>query len=369
VKTPPTRNKLLFALALIGLPSGALAESSGLVAGSKGLIHRVSDKGETYEDLADFYYGKRYLSLHLRLFNGRSEPLQKGTSIIIPTYALLPLKRGQTIAMFAEQNLSDPGRADYLAELHGLKPKDRQSPKPGIRFRVVESLKHVVRPGETLRSIARVYYRDVSSERLRLIILYNKLASGSVKPGMALRIPLDSPEFSREAVLLRAKRSFERTEQAEELADASDKSDRPEKDKGERKAPLRKRARFTAKERGERDDDDLPKGDSPAPEVEKSAAPKRIDDLLEELERTCSDGDYKECDERGKQIFASAPQNATSARAEILRLRAVALVALARIEESKSVFRQLLKLDPDYDLDLYRTSPKILDVFQAVAER
>ncbi len=203
--TRTTKSEAFALLLLLLLPRAANAQLSGLNTGSRGLIHKVSDKGEGYEDLAELYYGKRYLSLHLRAFNNRPEPLQKGLSINIPTFSWVPVKRGQTLAQFAEQYLFDPGRADYLAELHGLKGKDRISPKPGTRLKVVDSLKHVVRPGETLRSIARLYYRDASSERLRLVILYNKLTSGNVKSGMALRIPLDGNEFSRDAVIARAK--------------------------------------------------------------------------------------------------------------------------------------------------------------------
>src|SRR6185369_5732299 len=126
-------------------------------------------------------------SLHLRLFNGRPEPLSKGVSIIIPTYSLVAVKRCQTVQQFAGQYLADGSRADYLCELHGLRGKERQNPRPGARLRVIDSLKHIVKPGESLRSIARVYYRDVSAERLRLIILYNKLPGPNVKSGMALR--------------------------------------------------------------------------------------------------------------------------------------------------------------------------------------
>src|SRR5262245_26039963 len=94
-------------------PVEANAQVSGLNTSSRGLIHKVSDKGESYEDLAELYYGKRYLSLHLRLFNSRPEPLPKGSSINIPTFSWVQLKRGQTLVQFAEQYLFDPGRADY----------------------------------------------------------------------------------------------------------------------------------------------------------------------------------------------------------------------------------------------------------------
>jgi len=150
----------------------ATARANGSGA-TKGVIHKIGDKGETYEDLAEHYYGKRYLALHLRLFNRRAEPLARGTTIIIPTFSMVQTKRGQTLEQFAEANLMDPTRAEYLAELHGLRGKDRAQPKPGTKLRVVPSLKHLVRPGESLRTIARLYYRDAGAERLKLLSLFN----------------------------------------------------------------------------------------------------------------------------------------------------------------------------------------------------
>jgi LysM repeat protein len=379
----PTLVSVLSLAVLLGSASRALADKGA----SGEITHRVSEKGETYEDLADFYYGKRWLSLHLRIFNRRPEPLAKGSTILIPTFSLRSVKRLQTLQQFAEQSLADPERADYLAELHHLSEKDRITPKPGTRLKVVTSLRHVVRPGETLKSIATTYYRDGSKDRMRLIILYNKLSSAIVKPGQGLRIPLDLPEFNQETVLARSKKTFERTMVAEVEKEAATKAATPPPPELEAKRVMvRKRVRpHVDRELRERDKDkdrssgvappaeeeqELPRGDSPAQEVEhEKASASRIDDEIETLERSCSDGEYKSCEERAKKLVAMLPVGAFSGRVEILRLRAFALVALGRVEESKETFRNLLKLDPEYDLDLYRTSPKILDVFQAVAER
>jgi hypothetical protein len=369
---------------VLAAPSAAVADKSS----SGEVTHRVSEKGETYEDLADFYYGKRWLSLHLRIFNRRPEPLAKGSTILIPTFSLRSVKRLQTLQQFAEQNLADPGRADYLAELHHLSDRERVTPKPGARLKVVTSLRHVVRPGETLKSIATTYYHDGSKERMRLMILYNKLSSAIVKPGMGLRIPLDLPEFNQETVLARSRKTFERTMVAElEREPAPRIAVSPPPDLEAKRAMVRKRVRPHMDREREHDkdkdkdrstgpapaadDEELPRGDAPPEEPEHvvQSSGSRIDDEIETLERSCSDGEYKSCEDRAKQLVAMIPVGAVSSRVEILRLRAFALVALGRVEESKDAFRQLLKLDPEYDLDLYRTSPKVLDVFQAVAER
>lgn len=371
---PPLARAFLALLALLAAGGEARAD---LVAGSRGLIHRVTDKGESYEDLAEFYYGKRYLSLHLRMFNGRPEPLTKGTSIIIPTYITVPSRHGQTMQQFAEANLNDPGRADYLVELHGLRGRDRTSPRAGLRLRVVESLRHVVRPGESLRSIARIYYRDVGPERLKLLMLYNKLASeAAVHSGISLRIPLDSPEFSREAVLARARRPFERGAGAVAEAPPVPVPAAP----ADRRPQARRRPATGGHDRADHDpqrgreetgvEAASDEGAAARSEAEPAArSADRPEDPLEAVERACDDGDFAGCEREARRRLDAPPAAAAATRVELLRLEAFALIAQGRVEESKAAFRDLLKLDPEYDLDLYRTSPKILGVFQAVAER
>jgi hypothetical protein len=352
----------------IAILVAAFCFSTAASANTRGIIHKVTDKGETYEDLAEHYYGKRYLALHLRLFNLRAEPLAKGTTIIIPTYTIVSVKPRQTLTQFAQQNLADPGRAEYVAELHGLRGKERTQPRPGTKLRVVQSLKHLVRPGESLKTIARIYYRDGGPERLKLLVLYNKLTSQDVRPGMSLRIPLDEREFAAATVAARARRTFAIGSSA--VAEVKDR-ERPRETPPAKvavKKPPAKRPDKPAEKDGE-----LPEGDPEAtaeeenPEAVAAAAPSA--DPLESLDRLCGDGDYTACEAQATKVFGEMPAGQISSRAEVLRLRAVALVALGKVEEAKTTFRKLLELDPEYDLDLYRTSPKILDVFQAVAER
>lgn len=329
----------------------ALAIAAGPVstAPQRGVIHKITDKGETYEDLAEHYYGKRHLAAQLRLFNRRAEPLGRGTTIIIPTYSLVPVKPKQTLKEFAEQNLADPARADYLAELHDLRGKEKVTPKPGTRLKVVQSLKHLVRPGESLKTIARLYYRDAGGDRIKLLVLYNKMSNAAVKTGMSIRIPLDGPEFNHAVVSARAKRPFERA--------------------NETPAPVastlvKRKINPTPIER------DPPATVSNANEAAgKERPPPAFDEAMETIERACDDGEYAACESDAHKLIEGAPSLPATSKVELYRLRACALVAMGRVDESKESFRALLKLDPEYDLDLYRTSPKILDVFQAVAER
>lgn len=310
-------------LLLLGLgPSSAWAEES------RGITHKVTDKGEGYAEIAEHYYGKRYLERHLRLFNRRPEPLDRGTLIYLPTARTVVAKRGDTWEGLAKEHLLDAKRGDYLAELLGS-----NKPKAGQVVPIVASVNHAVRPGESLRSIARLYYRDAGARRLKLLMLYNKLSSERVKK--TLRIPLDGGEFAKEAVLGRAKIPFSGKRQIAEKADP----------------PPKRRA------------------EKPEPKAAKKVDLRRLEESVDEAEALYDEGEYERCVTFTRAELAAAPDGPSDPKIELLRLEAQALVALSRYPESRIRFKELLLLDPKYELDLYRTSPKILDVFEAVAER
>lgn len=331
------RRSQFFVLALCSLWSNADAQAE------KGVFHRVTDAGETYADIADHYYGHRYLERHLRLFNRRPEPLREGTTIIIPTFELVVLKKNQSMADFAAEHLSDPGRAEYLAELHNLRGKDRKLPKPaGRRFKVVPSLKHVAKRGETLESIANLYYRDVGQRRLRLLMLYNKMPNEAVKNGAAIRIPLDSQEFNRNNVAFRAKETFSIKKA---IAEAPPPREPP---------PPPPRS--------------IASGGLPPPAVTKAKPPRNLAEDLEHAERLYGDGDYESSAKVAERALADESGRARH-RVELLRVLAYAQIALGDFQASRSTFKKLLELEPKYQLDLYQTSPKILDIFEAVALR
>lgn len=314
---------LAAALALaLTLPLAAAADARP----SRGVLHRVKRAGETYGAIAEHYYGQRFLGHHLRVVNRQPEPLQPGRTLIIPTSREVALPPGQSLEAFAEANLGDRGRAEYLERLHFLRSK---RPRPGKRLLVPTSLRHVVRPGESLGSIARTYYRDASKRRLALLRLYNRRPSNTLRVGDVLRIPLDTEPFHHAAVLRRSKQDFEATA-----------SSVP--------AP--------------------PPAVAPAP---REGRPRRVDRAagrreVERAERLYGDGRYEECLKSAQRALeredAALPKQT---RLELLRLAGAALVALERIDEAVQAFTRLRRADEDYELDLYRTSPKILDVFES----
>lgn len=326
---------LALVLLLTVVPTFAWASKGGPV------LHKVRSDQETYADLADHYYGKRYLEKHLRLFNRKPEPLAKGTTIIIPTYRFITPKPGQTLAEFAKTYLNDEERASYLAAVHGL--KKGRIPR-GKKLKVVQSLPHVVRPGESLKAIARTYYRETNPNRLRLLMLYNKLETARVRVGMTLRIPLDGKEFSHRAVAERADESFDPSEDVDAEIVSGPVGPPVIKKKG---------ARAVRREQRER----------------RAADSERVEANLETAERLYDEGDYDACAKITAEALATVGSAPKTTRAEVMRVSAFALIALGEYGEARARFKELLSVDPKYELDLYQTSPKILDVFQSVAER
>lgn len=323
--------------------SAALIALLMLAPAAKGpVLHKVGTDGETYAAIADHYYGKRYLERHLRLFNRKAEPLKKGTTILIPTYRWVAPRPGTTVQDFAKSYLNDAERAGYVAALHGLK-RDRL-PR-GKRLRVVQSLPHTVRPGESLSSIAQTYYRESGAGRLKLLRLYNKLKSDRPRVGMRLRIPLDGKEFAYKRVIGRRARPFDANpvESTPKLAAAPEPASK--KARGKSKSARRQR-----RERAR-------------------AEAARAEQNLETAERLFDDGQYDECASFTEKALADATDAPKASRIEMLRVSAFAMIALDRFADARRQFKDLLELSPKYELDLYRTSPKILDVFQSVAER
>ena len=309
--------------------AGLLCLAGGAALGAEGVVHKVTSAKESYAEIAQHYYGVRSLGHHLRVVNRVPEPLTPGRTLIIPTCREVALKRGQTLEAFAKAHLGDAARAEYLEALHFLKTK---TPRPGKRLKAPTTLKHVVRAGESLASIARLYYLDGSGRRQQLLSLYNGLGQPSVRVGDTLRIPLDTEPFEHDAVVRRSKVAF-----GSAVAEAPPPSAPPRAAAGPRDAPK----------------------DTPVPLEE---AQRHV----EVAERLYGEGRYAQCLEYAKQVLEAADARLPAGpKVELLRLAGSALVALDRVAEAEATFAQLVRIDAEYELDLYRTSPKILDVFES----
>ena len=309
-----------FALVILGGVLSAGLVSLALAADDEGLIHR-SKPGETYATLADRYYGRRYLQRHLRQLNRHAEPLTAGTPVIIPTLRKVRVQSDMSLRDFAAAHLQDPDRAEYLKTLNR---RSSDKLEEGDSVLVGQSIRHVVRRGETLSSIARTYYRDVRPRRLKLLRLYNKLSSAALRSGMALRIPLDSPTYLASRVEKRAANGSSPAPADASRSRATAKKDRrPRSTRATKNKPPAKEA--PSPERDEKED------------LRTMAAA-----VLERAERQLGEGEYETALGLVVDGLTRYAQASPRQVVELYRVQAIALIALDRRREAKVVFERLV---------------------------
>ena len=339
--------------ALVGLLGTIAAPASAKP--SQGIVYRC-EGGETYGALADRYYGRRHVERHLRQLNRYPEPLPAGATIIIPTLRSVTVETAQSIRKFAQDHLQDEGRAKYLTALNGLK---RSELKKGDRLLVPSnSLGHLVRRGETFVSIARNYYRSSSRRRVRLLRLYNQLPRGGLRPNNELRIPLDSSFFL-------AKRVRTRVRQWASTAGAP----RPPTEAAPPRSPTTQLASSKRRRPSAPRPSKSPKTSPPPTDAKAELNLEAVQNAIETTERHMSDGRFRAALAAADDALETYDQTRVTRKVELLRLKAVALVALERSDEAKDTFLAMLRLEPTYRLDLYSTSPKVLEVFQSIEVR
>ncbi|MEM7675388.1 MAG: LysM domain-containing protein [Myxococcota bacterium] len=301
-------------------------------------LHRIK-KGDTYEQLAERYYGSSFFGLHLKKINGAVD-LSKDGSLIIPTRRRITAARDQSLRDFAATHMNDPERADYLKLLNN---RSDERVKQGEKLFVCLSLIHFVEAKETLSAIARKYYRDASPRRVELIRLYNKISAD--RPLLAeqrLRIPLDTQTFSAIRVARRAAAPW--PPKAKPKPDSDSKAGTTVAAKTPPESVRRsKRQSSPPKKRSRRYKDAK---------------------ALAQAESALSDGDFT----RALRVAGEAIKGgaAVPVQIELLRIAAIALVAKDRQREAQRAFGALLNLNPNYKLDPYTTSPKVLAVFMSV---
>ena len=345
------------------------------------IIHKVRS-GEDYASLARRYYGDRFFELHLRVVNRLDEPLTANTSVVIPTLRRVRVDRAQSVADFAETHLQDRGRARYLMKLNGLK---RSKIRKGKRLLVSTSLGHRIQKGESLKGIAKKYYRDASNRRVDLIRLYNKAPGGRLKLsiGAELRIPLDLPAFRRphqpqkHSSRVVAEKSPSRIEDEKRSSvDAVEKRPpaRPTRTE-ESPAPEAPRLSVAASAPAVVAPPStavtLASRSTALPPAKPSAAPRstrktslRANAALKTAQADLAEGEFQSALNRVLEPLWALDLPKRQ-RVALLRVVVTSLVALDRTDEAAQAAGAIMKLEPDYRWDPDRTSPKVINAFLA----
>jgi LysM repeat protein len=280
----------------------------GSRAEAQAVYTHAIQEGDTLASVAQRYYGdptrEAVLSEANRMKGPDTNGLVPGSWIFIPLVTFYRVTKDETWKSIATRLYGRETRAATLVEANN--GNRRVEPDEGAELLVPYPLRHVVRPGETLAKIAKIYMPEtpLSLKRLRR---FN--AGARIERGQVVLVPL-----------------FDLRLAGEGRAEASD-------------AFTRAAGAGAAKEAQD--------------EVE-SALPR----LIQQVHKA----EFAEAVSLGNRLLGA--QSLTSTQVVTIQKElAVAYVALERIDLAEASFRSALALQPNFELDTVRTSPRVLEAF------
>lgn len=163
---------------------GLLLTAAPVAAGER---THLAAPGESFQSLAEHYWGRAALGDSLRLYNDLSQAdLVPGTTLRIPFAVRHRVQEGESWASLAQAHWHDQGLDSVLAKLaqNGTGPL-----RPGAQVVVPALLPHRVLPGQTLAALSRLCYGH--SARALLIGQLNGVAEPRrLRSGALVWIPL-----------------------------------------------------------------------------------------------------------------------------------------------------------------------------------
>jgi phage tail protein X len=158
----------------------------------------MAKAGETLDQLAVRYYGDKDKAIVIRAANGFVHPddgrLTAGERVEIPEILYYRIEDGDTWDQLASQFLSSPNRARFLADMNDQRPN--QIPVKGSIIKIPYHLRHIFAPGETLKSVTRLYFKNQRS--VDWLRRYNSPSKRKYSRGEVIIIPLIHLEFTKE---------------------------------------------------------------------------------------------------------------------------------------------------------------------------
>jgi LysM repeat protein len=294
--------------AFISLLLAAATVLLGSRAQAQAVYTHAVQEGDTLASIAQRYYGdptrEAVLSEANRMKGPDMNGLVPGSWVFIPLVTFYRVSKDETWKSVATRLYGRETRAATLVEANN--GNRRVEPDEGAELLVPYPLRHVVRPGETLAKIAKIYMPEtpLSLKRLRR---FN--AGARIERGRVVLVPL-----------------FDLRLAGEGRAEASD-------------AFMRAAGAGAAKEAQD--------------EVE-SALPKLIQQVHE--------AEFAEAVSLGNRLLGAHSLTSTQV-VTIQKELAVAYVALERTDLAEASFRSALALQPNFELDTVRTSPRVLEAF------
>ncbi len=293
----------------LALAVALLAWVHGRVHADDAVYVHIVRPGETLASIAQTYYGDPKRENVLVAENGLTDQggsaIVEGLHLVVPTVRYHRVQEGDSWRALAERYYGDEKRAPVLMKANEQKPGG--NPDEGAELLIPYPLRHVVRPGDSLASLAEQYYGD--RIELRLIRAFNKI-KGRMTRGQILLIPLFDLVLS-EAGAARIGRA---TGQNPERGDVR-------------------------------------------------ALQAAIDGRIPELRAHVERGRYAEAVALGNQLLGTGKLTGNQ-ELSIHRELGTAYVALGRPDMGADSFARALARQPDLELDSMRTSPLVLAAFE-----
>jgi tetratricopeptide (TPR) repeat protein len=270
------------------------------------IVHVVRP-GETLKSVSELFYGERRESV-LAAENAldASTSIVPGMRLVIPTVRYHRVQAGDTWAELAERYYADGRRAFVLAEANASALS--KAPEPGALLLVPYPLRYVSSSHDPVRQAAKDFY-DGSSKAAAMVRRFNALkgTARSVR-GEVLLLPLANLTLS---------------EQGRDLADAN--------------------------------------GQELAQAGQGRARQLSAQESLPTLRQHVLEGRYVEAVSLANQLLALGELTGNQL-VTIRRELGTALIALDREDLALDAFKALLEQQPDVELGLGDTSPRVLKV-------